>query len=100
MKRVAIVFLMLAAQFGQSQTPADYWTFGDKTGMKFSQNSVQPLNSNVYKTAEGSATISNYQGQLAAYSGTDSNTTLDCKIFNSSNQVMLNGHDPSININN
>jgi hypothetical protein len=38
MKLVAIVFLMLAAQFGRSQTVADNWYFGFNAGIQFQNN--------------------------------------------------------------
>jgi len=83
--RVLLAFLFLCIStitYGQKE--ANVWYFGENAGLDFSSGDPVALTNGALTTDEGSATISDANGNLLFY--TDGST-----VFNRNNLLMLNG---------
>ena len=84
MKKLSSLLLLFFALNSFSQKEADFWYFGRDAGLDFSSGTPIALTNGVLNTNEGSATISDKNGNLLFY--TDGST-----VFNKNHAVMSNG---------
>ena len=83
MKKLLLVLIIFFTLNIFSQKEANFWFFGENAGLNFTSNPPNALEGRLF-TDEGSASISNANGELQFY--TDGST-----VFNRSNQTMTNG---------
>lgn len=83
MIKKSIFFLLIFIQL-HAQKEANIWYFGLNAGLSFSSGLPLPLSNSVMSTFEGTATISDGNGNLLFY--TDGRT-----IFNKNHEVLSNG---------
>lgn len=91
MKLKVILALFLLPTFIYSQQEAANWYFGVGAGLSFTSGEAVPLTNGVLNTVEGSASISDRNGNLLFY--TDGST-----VYNRNHEVMLNGNDLKGNV--
>lgn len=77
-----ILLIIHTSFYAQKQTAN--WYFGDNAGIKFTDTGVVVLTNSVMKAREGTATISDKNGNLLFY-------TKGITVFNKNHQVMING---------
>ncbi|MDC1212123.1 hypothetical protein N8Z73_01455 [bacterium] len=95
MKRVAIVFLMLASQFGRSQTVADNWYFGFNAGIQFQNNIPSAIFDGQTQGGEAHAAWSSAEGDLLFY--TTNGNFSEGKVLDRNHDVMPNGNSIKLN---
>lgn len=95
MKRVAIVFPMLAAQFGQSQSVADNWYFGFNAGIQFQNNIPSAIFDGQTQGGEAHAAWSSAEGDLLFY--TTNGNFSQGKVLDRNHDVMPNGNSIKLN---
>lgn len=66
------------------QLESSYWYFGINSGLKFTENSSEPVFDGRLQTTEGRATISDSEGNLLFY-------TDGIYVYNRNHQLMPNG---------
>lgn len=89
LKMILAIFLLPTLMYGQQE--AANWYFGIGAGLSFTSGEAVPLTNGVLNTIEGSASISDRNGNLLFY--TDGST-----VYNRNHQVMLNGSDLKGNV--
>ena len=89
LKVILAIFLLPTLMYGQQE--AANWYFGVGAGLSFTSGEAVPLTNGVLNTIEGSASISDRNGNLLFY--TDGST-----VYNRNHQVMLNGSDLKGNV--
>ncbi len=63
-----LIFLCFGNKFSIAQQESSYWYFGDSTGIRFNNNTVECLTDGVMPSFCGSSTISDSLGNLLFYS--------------------------------
>ena len=89
-----VLFLMPFLGFSQGQ--ANNWYFGENAGLTFNSGIPQPLFDGELNTNEGCATVSDGQGNLLFYVGSEATDAVDpdahvLSVWNSNHQIMPNG---------
>ncbi len=79
-----MIFMMLFGTQSQAQREAANWYFGDRAGLTFNSGLPVALQNGTFKTSEGSATISDRNGNLLFY-------TDGIIIYNREHSPMPNG---------
>lgn len=88
-KRIFIYVLIVscfAHNLCQAQNQANYWYFGKRIGLNFNQSPPQPLFDGTLQSIEGSASISDANGNLLFY-------TNGLTIVNKEHLTMVNGNN-------
>jgi len=86
----AALLLFNSASFAQSPKMANIWFFGINAGLDFNNGNPVPLTTGALTANEGTASISDINGNLLFYSNGGSRPTTGA-IWNRNHQVMLNG---------
>ncbi|MBT4931185.1 MAG: hypothetical protein HON12_08915 [Flavobacteriales bacterium] len=84
MNRILIVLFVLLGFSGKSQSPADWWYFGQEAGIHFTSTGPVAVTDGVMTTQEGCASISSAQGEKQFY-------TDGTSVWDSTHTVMPNG---------
>ncbi|MET4073130.1 gliding motility-associated C-terminal domain-containing protein [Hymenobacter sp. UYCo722] len=83
---IATLMLLLVSRPGFAQKEFDNWYFGNQAGISFSTGAARSLTNGVMKSGEGSAAISDAQGNLLFY-------TNGVYAWNRQHRRMVNGSD-------
>ncbi|MEO0571067.1 MAG: T9SS type B sorting domain-containing protein [Bacteroidota bacterium] len=86
MRAILCGLFLLTGAFGFSQREAANWYFGENAGLSFNRGTPEPLLDGQLTTIEGSATISDTDGNLLFY-------TDGVMVWNKNHELMPNGQE-------
>lgn len=86
MKKIILFFFCLISISLTAQKETAYWHFGENAGLHFTENGVTSISNSSIETSEGSASISDLNGNLLFY-------TDGTRVFDRTNNVMQNGSE-------
>lgn len=84
MKKLLFLLFILTSLSIYSQKEANFWYFGHNVGLDFTSGSPVALTNGAFQTAEGSASISNKDGELLFY-------TDGSNVYDKNHNLMPNG---------